>query len=108
MNIEEDSIGDAIRLVGKDRLKSFHTGENNRRAPGRGHINWDEVFGALSEIGYTGRIVSEPFVMQGGEVGRDIHVYRDLIESPCEAAIDAEAKYLLEFEKSMLRKYNMD
>ena len=106
MNIEEDSIGDAIRLVGKD--KSFHTGENNRRAPGRGHINWDEVFGALSEIGYTGRIVSEPFVMQGGEVGRDIHVYRDLIESPCEAAIDAEAKYLLEFEKSMLRKYNMD
>ena len=107
MNIEEDSLGDAIRLVGKDRLKSFHTGDNNRRAPGRGHIDWDEVFGALSEIGYTGRIVSEPFVMQGGEVGRDIHVYRDLIENPCEATIDAEAKYLLEFEKNMLRKYNM-
>ena len=105
MNIEEDSIGDAIRLVGADRLKSFHTGDNNRRAPGRGHINWDEVFGALSDIGYKGRIVSEPFVMQGGEVGRDIHVYRDLIEKPDEAAIDAEAKYLLEFERAMLRKY---
>ncbi len=107
MNIEEDSIGDAIRQVGRDRLKSFHTGDNNRRAPGRGHINWDEVFGALSDIGYTGRIVSEPFVMQGGEVGRDIHVYRDLIENPGEAAIDAEAKYLLEFERSMLKKYNL-
>ena len=107
MNIEEDSIGDAIRLVGADRLKSFHTGDNNRRAPGRGHINWDEVFGALADIGYTGRIVSEPFVMQGGEVGRDIHVYRDLIDQPCEASIDAEAKYLLEFERSMLKKYNM-
>ncbi len=107
MNIEEDSIGDAIRLVGADRLKSFHTGDNNRRAPGRGHINWDEVFGALSEIGYKGRIVSEPFVMQGGEVGRDIHVYRDLIENPCEEAIDAEAKYLLEFERDMLKKYGM-
>ena len=47
------------------------------------------------------------FVMQGGEVGRDIHVYRDLIENPCEASIDAEAKYLLEFEKTMLRKYNI-
>lgn len=70
-------------------------------------VNWDEVFGALSEIGYTGRIVSEPFVMQGGEVGRDIHVYRDLIDNPCEETIDAEAKYLLEFEKDMLRKYNM-
>lgn len=107
MNIEEDSLGDAIRLVGADRLKSFHTGDNNRRAPGRGHINWDEVFGALAHIGYTGPIVSEPFVMQGGEVGRDIHVYRDLIENPCEAAIDEEAKYLLEFERSMLEKYHM-
>lgn len=107
MNIEEDSIGDAIRLVGAEKLKSFHTGDNNRRAPGRGHINWDEVFSALADIGYTGRIVSEPFVMQGGEVGRDIHVYRDLIENPSEAAIDAEAKYLLNFEKEMLTKYGM-
>lgn len=106
MNIEENNIGDAIRLVGADRLKSFHTGDNNRKAPGRGHIDWDEVFGALAEIGYRGRIVSEPFVMQGGEVGRDIHVYRDLIENPCEAVIDAEAKYLLDFERSMLKKYN--
>ena len=106
MNIEEDSIGDAIRLVGADRLKSFHTGDNNRQAPGRGHIDWDEVFSALAEIGYKGRIVSEPFVMQGGEVGRDIHVYRDLIENPCDTAIDAEAKYLLDFERSMLKEYN--
>lgn len=105
MNIEEDSLGDAIRLVGADRLKSFHTGDNNRRAPGRGHINWDEVFEALADIGYTGRIVSEPFVMQGGEVGRDIHVYRDLIENPCEAAIDAEAAYLLNFEREMITKH---
>ena len=107
MNIEEDNIGDAIRLVGADKLKSFHTGGNNRRAPGRGHINWDEVFSALADIGYKGRIVSEPFVMQGGEVGRDIHVYRDLIENPSEAAIDAEAKYLLDFEKAMLTKYGL-
>ena len=107
MNIEEDNIGDAIRLVGADRLKSFHTGDNNRRAPGRGHINWDEVFRALADIGYQGRIVSEPFVMQGGEVGRDIHVYRDLIENPSEEAIDKEAEYLLDFERSMLKKYRL-
>lgn len=106
MNIEESNIGDAIRLAG-DKLTSFHTGENNRTAPGKGHLDWDEIFGALSEIKYKGRIVSEPFVMQGGEVGRDIHVYRDLVDNPSEARIDEEAKYLLEFEKSMLRKYNM-
>ena len=107
MNIEEDNLGDAIRLVGSDLLKSVHTEENNRRAPGRGHIDWDDVFSALAEIGYAGPIVSEPFVLQGGEVGRDIHVYRDLIGDTSEAGIDAEAAYLLEFERSMLKKYGM-
>ncbi len=106
MNIEENSIGDAIRLVG-DKLTSFHTGENNRTAPGRGHLNWDEIFKALADIGYQKRIISEPFIMQGGEVGRDIHVYRDLIENPSEARIDEEAAYLLNFEKEMLKKYGM-
>lgn len=105
MNIEENNIGDAIRYVGKDRLKSFHTGENNRTAPGRGHINWDEIFKALADIGYEGRIVSEPFVMQGGEVGRDIHVFRDLIDNTSEKRIDEEASYLLNFEKEMVKKY---
>ena len=104
MNIEENSIGDAIRLVG-DRLTSFHTGENNRMAPGRGHIDWDEVFSALSDIGYKNRIISEPFVMMGGEVGRDIKVFRNLVEEPTEEKIDAEAAFLLEFEKKMIKKY---
>ena len=107
MNIEENSIGDAIRLVGADRMKNFHTGENNRTAPGRGHLDWDEIFGALAEIGYKGPIVSEPFVMMGGEVGRDIHVFRDLVENPTEERIDAEATYLIDFEKKMLAKYGM-
>lgn len=107
MNIEENSIGDAIRLVGADRMKNFHTGENNRTAPGRGHLDWDEIFGALAEIGYKGPIVSEPFVMMGGEVGRDIHVFRDLVENPTEERIDAEAAYLIDFEKKMLEKYGM-
>lgn len=107
MNIEEKSFAEAIRLVGADRLKSFHTGENNRTAPGRGHLPWDEIFGTLSEIGYKGPIVSEPFVMQGGEVGRDIHVFRDLVDNPCEATIDAEAAYLLRFEQDMLRRHHM-
>ena len=35
MNIEEDSFGEAIRTVGP-LLGHFHTGENNRRVPGKG------------------------------------------------------------------------
>lgn len=104
MNIEENSIGDAIRLVG-DKLASFHTGENNRTAPGRGHLNWDEIFKALADIRYDKRIVCEPFVMMGGEVGRDIHVFRDLIDDTSESRIDEEAKYILQFEQEMIRKY---
>lgn len=106
MNIEENSFTDAIKLVG-DKLTSFHTGDNNRRCPGRGHIDFDEIFKALSDINYKGRIVSEPFVAQGGEVGRDIFVWRDMEEDMSEAYRDKEARYLLEYEKNMLKKYNM-
>ncbi len=104
MNIEENNIGDAIRCAG-ELLVGFHTGENNRTAPGRGHLDWDEIFGALADINYKGRIVSEPFVMSGGQVGRDIYVWRDLICDTSEKSIDEEAKYLLNFEKEMLQKY---
>lgn len=104
MNIEEKSIGDAIRCAG-DLLVGFHTGDNNRTAPGKGHIDWDEIFEALAEINYQGRIVSEPFVVAGGQVGRDIYVWRNLIDEVSEETIDKEAKYLLEFEQSMIKKH---
>ncbi len=106
MNIEEDSIADAIKLVGK-RLRHFHTGENNRNIPGRGHIDWDEVFGALKAIEYKNNIVSEPFLKIGGEVGYDIRVWRDIIDNPTEAVLDAGAAELLAFTKKMLAKYGM-
>lgn len=106
MNIEEDSIPAAIHLAG-DRLVNFHTGDNNRRCPGRGHINFDEIFQALADIHYTGRIVSEPFVAKGGEVGKDIFVWRDLEEDMSPEYRDKEAAYLLKYEQDMLKKYGM-
>ena len=107
MNIEEDNIGDAIRLVGK-RLRHFHTGENNRNIPGRGHLNWDEIFQALKDIDYKKNIVSEPFLMMGDEVGYDIRVWRDILENPTEARLDEGALELLNFTKKMLTKYGMN
>lgn len=106
MNIEENSIADAIRLVGK-RLRHFHTGENNRNVPGRGHLDWDEIFKALKEIDYQKDIVSEPFLMMGDEVGYDIRVWRPILENPTEERLDSEAKFLLDFTKGMLQKYDM-
>lgn len=77
MNIEEDSITDAIRLAG-EKLGHFHVGENNRRLPGQGNMPWHEIGSALREINYDKSVVMEPFVMQGGNIGRDIKVWRDL------------------------------
>ena len=65
-------------------------------------MNWEEIFGALKEIGYKGRIISEPFVQMGGEVGRDIKVWRDLLPDTSEALIDKMAAQLLDFEKKMM------
>lgn len=106
MNIEEFSIGDAIRTAG-DKLVGFHVGENNRSVPGRGHLDWDEIFGALKEIGYKGRIIAEPFVVTGGEVGRDIYVWRNLVDDITESALDQEARFMLTFEKNMMNKWGM-
>ena len=106
MNIEEASIGNAIRTAG-DKLIGFHVGENNRSVPGRGHLDWDEIFCALKDIDYKGRIVAEPFVVTGGEVGRDIYVWRNLIENTDETSLDNEALYMIDFEKKMMKKWGM-
>jgi D-psicose/D-tagatose/L-ribulose 3-epimerase len=77
MNIEEDFLGEAILKTG-DKLGHFRIGENNRMPPGYGHIPWTEIGAALRKIEYKGYVVMEPFLMPGGEVGRDIKVFRDM------------------------------
>ena len=81
MNIEEDSFGDAIRRVGS-YLSAFHLGEANRKMPGTGRMPWSEIKKALDDIGFDGPMVMEPFVMPGGQVGRDIGVWRDIVKDP--------------------------
>ena len=99
MNIEEDSFAEAIRSVGS-RLGHFHVGESNRRPPcNQGKMPWDEITGALKEINYTGAIVMEPFIKMGGEVGRDVKVWRDISKG----ASEAEMEKLLADAASMLR-----
>jgi len=98
MNIEEDSIGDAIRYTG-DYLGHLHIGECNRKVPGKGHMPWGEIGQALRDINYDGYIVMEPFVRPGGIVGSDIKVWRDLSDNADEAKLDADIKESLQFIK---------
>lgn len=101
MNIEERDFTSAIQTAG-DLLVGFHIGENNRTCPGRGHLDWTEIFGALKQVGYKGRIVAEPFVTAGGEVGNAVCLWRDLVPDKREEALDAEAAYMLGYVKARL------
>lgn len=101
MNIEEQSIGNAIRTAG-DLLGHFHTGECNRMVPGMGRTPWREIHDALKEIEYDGAVVMEPFVMPGGQVGKDVKVWREIIPDSSEKRLDLDAKKALEFQRYML------
>jgi D-psicose/D-tagatose/L-ribulose 3-epimerase len=101
MNIEEDSIGGAIRTAGP-LLGHFHTGECNRRVPGRGRTPWREIGEALRDIHYDRAVVMEPFIRMGGAVGADIKIWRDLSNGATEAQMDKEAQDALIFSRYML------
>ncbi len=99
MNIEEDSMYDAILSAGAN-LGQLHIGENNRKPPGYGHIPWEEVAKALKKLDSDIPVVMEPFLMPGGEVGRDIKVYRDLMPG---ADLDREAEKACSFMRGLLK-----
>ena len=77
MNIEEKSIPDAIRSAG-ERLFHFHACENDRGAPGTGHVDWDGVFAALRDVGYEGQIVIESFTPAVKEIAKAVSMWRSL------------------------------
>ncbi|CVI57409.1 sugar phosphate isomerase/epimerase [Agrobacterium leguminum] len=101
MNIEEDSFGEAIRTAGP-LLGHFHTGESNRRVPGKGRMPWHEIGLALRDINYTGAVVMEPFVKTGGMIGSDIKVWRDLSGGADLAKMDEDARNALAFSRFVL------
>jgi D-psicose/D-tagatose/L-ribulose 3-epimerase len=101
MNIEEDSFRDSLIETG-NWLGHFHLGEPNRRPPGQGRMPWPEIFGALHEIDYQGAVVMEPFLVPGGEVGRDISVFRDLLG---DGDLDEQASQSVQFVRSELQKH---
>lgn len=51
MNIEEEDMFATIKNVG-DRLVNFHVADNNRMAPGMGHLDWSRLMTTLKEINY--------------------------------------------------------
>ena len=103
MNIEEDSITDAIRNAG-DLLGHVHVGECNRKLPGmNGTIDWVGLGKALRDINYQKAVVMEPFLLKGGAVGKDIRVWRDLSNQADEKMMDQYIRDSLVFLKKNLQ-----
>lgn len=90
MNIEEKSLGNAIRLVGP-RLKQLHACENDRGTPGSGNVTWDEVADALHAIGYDGPVVIESFTDKVQSIARAAAIWRTLAPSQDALAADGLA-----------------
>ncbi len=102
MNIEEDSLTDAIRKSGL-LLGHFHVGEANRRCPGpNGRFDWAAIGRALRSIGYAGGVVMEPFVRMGGQVGRDVSLWRDLSGGASNEQLDQDAATSLTWLRSVM------
>ncbi len=104
MNIEEDNICEAIKTAGS-RLWHLHVGEGNRKVPGEGSLPWAEIGQALRDINFTGGVVMEPFYYQGGAVGADIKVWRDLSEGASPEQMDQRiADSLVFLRKNFLKE----
>jgi D-psicose/D-tagatose/L-ribulose 3-epimerase len=96
MNIEEKSLGDAIRAVGK-RLCHVHACENDRGAPGTGNVTWREVTDALDDIHYDGPIVIESFTNKVKSIARAAAIWR-----PFESSQDVLAQKGVSFLKKLM------
>ncbi|GAB2545664.1 sugar phosphate isomerase/epimerase family protein [Spirosoma aerophilum] len=94
-NMEEKNIGDALRKCAP-YLVHVQISENDRSTPGKGHINFDEVFNALKEVNYEGPIAIEAFGPNPPELASATHIFRPMFESPEQLAVDG-----LAFIKSM-------
>ncbi len=80
MNIEEKSLGDAIRATGH-RLRQLHACENDRGAPGSGNVAWNEIAQALKDINYDGPVVIESFTAEVKSIAKATAVWRSVAPS---------------------------
>lgn len=80
MNIEERGLALGILDAAK-YLRYIHLSESDRGTPGSGNVRWDEIFGALRAVGFTGGLAMESFIDMPPEVAFGLAVWRPVAES---------------------------
>lgn len=53
MNIEDTDMGETLAQCGK-RIKYMHFADSNRKAPGWGHLDFDDIFAGLARADFRG------------------------------------------------------
>ncbi|MDC0088278.1 sugar phosphate isomerase/epimerase [Akkermansiaceae bacterium] len=84
-NIEEKSQEEAIRAIAP-YLSHVHISENDRGAPGSGHIDFDSVFKTLKEVNFSGSIAIEAFNRENEIFANAVKVWREF--SPVEEIVN--------------------
>jgi len=80
-NIEElDPVAAFTRHA--RNIVHVHVSENDRGAPGRGHVPWRETFAAIRQSGYDGWLTIESFGRGLKALAAATKVWRDFAESP--------------------------
>ncbi|MCF7944916.1 MAG: sugar phosphate isomerase/epimerase [Spirochaetia bacterium] len=101
LNIEEESFGDAIRYAG-DRLGYIHLSESHRGTPGKGTVDWDDVFQGLQDVQFSGSLVMESFVKLNPDIARATCMWRQIVTDPDAMIRDGAA-----FLKNKAREYHL-
>ena len=90
LNIEEKSIGDAIRRAASD-LAYVQVCGNDRGAVGDDHIDWNAFLDALDDVGYAGPLGLESFTGENATIAVAASVWRPLASSQDALAADSLA-----------------
>lgn len=90
-------------MTAGDKLGLFHTREANLKVPGSGRMSWVEIAWALQQIGYDRAMVMEPFVREGGQVGFDIKIWRNLSQGADDQQLDRAARESVAFCRSLVQ-----
>ena len=91
-NIEDPDVAEAFRLAG-GRIKHVHACENDRGAPGSGHVDFPAVLRSLKAVGYDRWLTIESFDANSPELSAAAAIWRDLAPSQDALAIEG-TKYL--------------
>lgn len=80
MNIEEASFYEATKAAAP-HLCHYHLSESHRGTVGTGMVDWDGIYRALGEAGYTGMVGLESFVEPSPAMAAATCIWRPLVTS---------------------------